>query len=113
MKKVRQVKFYKDYFERFYLEQNSRVRSKLIWTFRILEEVDSIPSRFFRSIVGVDGLYEIRVQVGSDIFRVFCFFDEERVIVIGNGFRKKTQKTPRREIKRAERIMHDYYEGQE
>lgn len=57
-----------------------------------------------------DGLYEIRVQFGSDIFRIFCFFDEGKLIVLANGFQKKTQKTPKSEIEKALKIKHEYYE---
>jgi len=59
---------------------------------------------------GTDGLFEIRVQSGSDIFRIFCFFDEGKLIVIANCFQKKTQKTPIKEIEKALKIKEAYYE---
>ena len=62
---------------------------------------------------GTDGLYEIRVQQGSDIFRIFCFFDEGQLVVLTNGFQKKTQKIPNQEIKKALKIMEEYYENKE
>ena len=55
-----------------------------------------------------DGLYEIRVKLASDIFRIFCFFDEEKLIVLANGFQKKTQRTPKQEIERALKIKKEY-----
>ena len=55
-----------------------------------------------------DGLYEVRVKLASDIFRIFCFFDEEKLIVLANGFQKKTQKTPKQEIERALKIKKEY-----
>lgn len=56
------------------------------------------------------GLYEIRVQVGNNIFRIFCFFDYGSIIVVGHGFQKKSQKIPKQEIERAEQINSKYYE---
>jgi len=57
---------------------------------------------------GTDGLYEIRVKNGSDIFRIFCFFDEGKLVVLANGFQKKTQKTPKQEIEKALKIKKEY-----
>ena len=54
------------------------------------------------------GLYEIRVQQGSDIFRIFCFFDQGKLIILANGFQKKTQKTPKNEIEFALKIKKEY-----
>ena len=60
---------------------------------------------------GTDGLYEIRIQLASDIFRIFCFFDEGKLVVLANGFQKKTQKTPKQEIVKALKIKEEYYES--
>lgn len=60
-------------------------------------------------IVGTDGLYEARIQLGSNIWRVFCFFDNDKLVILLNGFQKKTQKTPKNEIEKALRLMTDYY----
>lgn len=57
---------------------------------------------------GTDGLYEIRVQQGSNIFRIFCFFDESKLVVLANGFHKKKQKTPKSEIEKALKIKKEY-----
>jgi phage-related protein len=59
-------------------------------------------------LTGTDGLYEIRVKQGSDIFRIFCFFDEGKLIVLANGFQKKSQKTPKSEIEKALKIKKEY-----
>ncbi len=56
----------------------------------------------------MNGFYEIRVQLGSDIFRIFCFFDEGQLVVLANGFQKKTQKTPKQEIEIALKIKEEY-----
>ena len=67
-----------------------------------------VPETYLKHIENTDGLYEIRVQSGSDIFRIFCFFDEGKLIVLVNGFQKKTQKTPQNEIKLAIKIKLEY-----
>lgn len=102
--------FYKDYFRKFYLQQTSRVQNKIAWTLRLLEELDRIPEVYLKHLENTDGLYEIRVQSGSNIFRIFCFFDNNNIVVVGHGFQKKTQKTPLKEIERAEIIKKAYYE---
>jgi phage-related protein len=67
-----------------------------------------VPEKYFRHIAGVKGLYEIRVEVGTNIYRIFSFFDKGNVVILGNTFQKKTQKTPRNEIERAIKIMEEY-----
>ena len=107
-KKFRIAIFYKDYFEQFYVKQNNRVKEKILWTFRLIEDVEFVPSIYLKSITGTNGIYEIRIQTGSDIFRIFWFFDKENLVVIGNGFQKKTQKTPKNEIIKAIQIKLNY-----
>ena len=107
-KKFRTAVFYKDYFEQFFVKQNNRVKEKILWTIRLIEDVEVVPSIYLKSITGTNGLYEIRIQTGSDIFRIFCFFDKENLVVIGNGFQKKTQKTPKKEIEMALKIKAEY-----
>lgn len=106
--KIRTITFYKDYFSEFYKNQNLKVKEKILWTFRIIETQKQIPIDYFKHLEGTEGLYEIRIQQGSDIFRIFCFFDEGRLIVLANGFQKKSQKTPKSEIEKALRIKKEY-----
>lgn len=108
MDKKRTIVFYKDYFEEFFVKQRDKVKDKIIWTFQLIEEMDRVPETYLKHIENTDGLFEIRVQQGSDIFRIFCFFDEGRLVVIANGFQKKTQKTPKGEIERALKIKSEY-----
>jgi phage-related protein len=77
----------------------------------LIEEVQFIPETYLKHIEGTDGLYEIRIQLASDIFRIFCFFDEGKIVVFANGFQKKTQKTPKQEIIKALKIKGEYYES--
>ena len=110
MEKKRELFFFKNYFQEFYIKQSSKVQKKILWTLRIIEEIDRIPEIYLKHLTGTDGIYEIRIQSGSDIFRVFCFFDDDKLVVVGHGFQKKTQKTPEKELERAEKIKHEYYE---
>lgn len=109
--KLRTITIYKNYFSDFYKEQKQKVKDKILWTFRIIETQKQIPTEYFKHLEGTEGLYEIRVQQGSDIFRVFCFFDEGKLVVLANCFQKKTQKTPKSEIEKALKIKKEYEEG--
>lgn len=111
MEKKRRLYFYKAHFERFFNKQSKKVQDKILWTLKVIEELNKIPEQYLRHVKNTSGLYEIRVQVGNDIFRIFCFFDYDNIIVVGHGFQKKTQKTPGKEIQRAERIKQEYYEN--
>lgn len=106
--KNRTIVFYKDYFEEFFIKQRDKVKAKIIWTFDLIEEIEKIPETYLKHIESIEGLYEIRIQQSSDIFRIFCFFDKGKIVVLANGFQKKTQKTPRKEIEKALKIMEEY-----
>ena len=79
-----------------------------MWTLDLIEDLERVPDTYLKHVEETDGLYEIRVQLGSDIFRIFCFFDKGQLIVLANGFQKKTQKTPREEINLALKIKQEY-----
>lgn len=104
----RTVIFFKSYFADFFGQQRQKVKDKILWTIRLIETQPIIPSEYFKHLEGTEGLYEIRAQSGGDIFRIFCFFDEGRLVVLANGFQKKSQKTPRSEIDKALKIKKDY-----
>lgn len=107
-KKQRTIIFYKSYFDDFFTEQKQKVKDKIIWTFDLIEELERVPETYLKHIENTDGLFEIRIQQGSDIFRIFCFFDQGQLVVLANGFQKKTQKTPKREIEKALKIKEEY-----
>jgi len=106
--KVRTVFTYKTYFSDFYDRQRLKVRDKILWTFRIIEYVQHVPEGYLKHLKGTDGLYEIRIQQGSDIFRIFCFFDEGQLVLLANGYQKKTKRTPKSEIEKALKIKKQY-----
>lgn len=108
--KLREIIIYKNYFDEFFAEQPQKVRDKIIKVLDIIEQIDRIPSTYLKYIEGTSGLFEVRVQLGNNIFRIFCFFDGNRLVVLLTGFQKKTQKTPKEEIIRAEKLMVKYYE---
>ena len=111
--KVREVITYKEYFDDFFKKQPQKVRDKIIKVLDIIEQIGRIPTTYLKYIEGTNGLFEVRVQLGNNIFRIFCFFDGNKLVVLLSGFQKKTQKTPPEEIKRAERLMTDYYKEKE
>ena len=106
--RCRVIVFYKNYFQEFFDQQNRKVKSKIIWTLELIEQVQMVPESYLKFIENTSGLYEIRVQQGNDIFRIFCFFDEGNLVVIANGFQKKIQKTPRKAIEMALKIKAEY-----
>lgn len=107
--KYREIVTYKNYFEDFFKDQPRKIQDKIIKVLDILENVQRVPVTYLKYIEGTNGLFEIRIQFGSDIFRIFCCFDGNRLVVLFSGFQKKTQKTPHKEIDRALRIMNEYY----
>lgn len=111
--KYRTIIFFKDYFQFFFAEQNKKVKAKIVWTFDLIEDMQQVPETYLKHIENTNGLYEIRVQQGSNIFRIFCFFDKGKLVVIANGFQKKTQKTPKKEIELALKIKAEYENNRE
>ena len=106
--KIRVVTFYKDYFIEFFVKQREKVQDKITWTLELIEQLEKVPETYLKHIENTDGLYEVRVKQGSDIFRIFCFFDKGKLIILANGFQKKTQKTPIKEIDKALKIKEEY-----
>ena len=103
---TRKVVYYKRYYLDFFQGQTEAVKLKLNWTLGIIATMERVPYKFFKHID--NGIYEVRVEVGGNIFRVFSFFDEGQLVVLVNGFQKKTQKTPKNEIVIAKKIKKEY-----
>ena len=106
---TRQIIFHGDYFTDFYKELDIKVKQKVQYVLELIKQVDRVPEKFLSPMTGYDGLYEIRIEFQSNIYRVFCCFDEGKLIVLLNGFQKKTQKTPKSEIEKAITLMNEYY----
>ncbi len=99
---IRSLKVYGDDFWEFYNKQTEKIRDRILWTIRIIKDISFVPEKYLKHIS--DGIYEIRVSSGNNIFRIFCFFDEGQLVILLNGFQKKTQKTPVNEIKKAKTL---------
>lgn len=112
-KKYRRVKTYGNYFNLFFSNQRIKVKEKILWTLELIEDIEHVPEKYLKHLTGTDGLYEIRVQQGTDIFRIFCFFDSGDLVILMNGFQKKTRRTPRNLIKRALNIKKQYVDEKE
>lgn len=107
--KIREVIAYKDYFEDFLKDLPKKVQNKIFKIIEAIETLERIPSNYLKYIKGTEGLFEARIQLSNNIWRVFCFFDEGKLVVLLNGFTKKTQKTPKQEILKAEKLMKEYF----
>jgi len=108
---IRQTIVYGNHFWSFYNAQTKEVQGKIDWVIGLVRTLRIVPEKFFKHLEGTDGLYEIRIKVSSDIFRVFCCFDKGNFVILFNGFQKKSNKTPQQEIERAEKLKQQYYEN--
>lgn len=106
---VREVVFYGEHFRDFYQGLDKKTKLKVDWTINLLETVEYVPEKYFKHLSGTEGLYEIRVEIESNIYRIFSFFDAGKLIVAINGFQKKTNKTPKSEIEKALKIKNQYF----
>lgn len=100
----------KEYFKEFKRTVPQKVLKKIYQVFLYIMTLEIVPSTYLRNIEGEQGLYEIRVEEGGNIYRIFCCFDEGQLVILFNAFQKKTQKTPKTEIEKAKRIMKEYFE---
>ena len=113
MKKIRKIVAYKHHFKEFLLNQPEKIQNKIFKILEAIEILEQIPSNYLKSIKNSNGLYEARIQLGTNIWRIFCFFDHEKLVILLNGFQKKTQKTPQKEIKKAIALKKEYDENRE
>jgi len=107
---IRTIVAYKEYFKDFKRTVSQQVIDKFYEIFLYIMTMEVIPSIYFRSVEGVKGLFEIRVEEGGNIYRVFCCLDEGNLVILFNAFQKKSQKTPQSEIEKAKRIMKAYFQ---
>lgn len=110
MEQVRQIVYYKEYYLNFFNQQTEKVQEKFDYVLYLITVADRIPKKFFDHITETDGLYEIRIEYQGNIYRVFCCFDQGKVVVLFNGFQKKSQKTPQSEIEKALMIKDEYFQ---
>lgn len=106
---IREIFYYKNHFMDFFDKLNPEVQLKINWTLQLISTIERVPKKYFNYMTDSSGIFEIRVEVGSDIFRIFSFFDKGKLIILLNGFQKKTGKTPKNELKLAEKLKKQYY----
>jgi len=107
---IRNIFYYKNYYLDFFKTLDNKVKRKFNWTLKLIATLDRVPAKYFKHIENSTGLYEIRVEVGNNIFRVFSFFDKNQLVILINGFQKKSQKTPMKEIELAEKLKKQYFD---
>ena len=106
----RQIVFYKEHFLDFYKDLDNKVKEKIQYVFELIKQVERVPVKFLSPMSSCDGLFEIRVEYQSNIYRIFCCFDQGQLVILFNGFQKKTQKTPKTEIEKAMKLKQEYFE---
>jgi phage-related protein len=105
----RQIVTYGKYFNEFYSKLGKDLQDKIDWTFELIKAVNQIPKKYFKHLESTDGVYEIRVEFESNIYRILCFFDEGNLVLLINSFQKKSQKTPSSEIELAKKLKKQYF----
>ena len=109
MEKRRRIIYFQNYFIDFFNGQSERIKDKIDYVLFLVNVSERIPKRFFKYLKGTKGLYEIRIEYGGNIYRIFCCIDEGDIMVLFNGFQKKSEKTPLQEIKKAMKIKKAYF----
>ena len=105
---IRKLKAYKNYFGDFYDSQELKVQEKIEYVLDLVRFERQVPKKFFKSLENTDGIYEVRVITTFKSIRIFCFFDDGNIVILANCLVKKTQKTPKKDIKLAERLKKEY-----
>ena len=108
---ARKIIFYENHFLDFYAPLQIKVKMKIKYVLELIMQVEKVPVKFLSPMSGYEGLYEIRIEFESNIYRVFCCFDKGKLVVLFSGFQKKTQKTPKKEIEKAMRLKREYFES--
>ena len=107
---IRDIFYYQNYYLEFFEKLKPEVKKKFNWTLQLIATIDRVPEKYFKYMKGSTGIFEIRVEVGSDIYRVFSFFDKGQLIILLNGFQKKSQKTPTTELELAKKLKKQYFD---
>ncbi|TNE82463.1 MAG: type II toxin-antitoxin system RelE/ParE family toxin [Bacteroidetes bacterium] len=110
---ARTIIFFENHFIDFYQKQDKKVKEKIQYVLELVKQVERVPVKFLKHLTGTDGLYESRVEYQSNVYRIFCCFDQGQLVVLFNGFHKKTQKTPQSEIEKATTIKNRYFNSKQ
>ena len=106
---IRRIIFYENHFIDFYSAQNEKLKTKIQYVFELIRQVEMVPEKFLKNLSGHKGLYEIRISYQLENYRIFCCFDEGKLVVLFNVFCKKSQKMPQKELEKADRLMKEYF----
>ena len=110
---MRTIEFYRfangpNPIEEFLDSLTSKQSQKVLWVLRLVEDLEIVPIQYFKKLTGTKSLWEVRIQVGNDIFRLLGFFESGKLLILTHGFAKKTQKTPEQDIALATKRMEEY-----
>jgi phage-related protein/DNA-binding XRE family transcriptional regulator len=94
----------------FYQSQDEKVKEKIKYVLELIKQVEKVPEKFLKHLTGTNGLFEVRIEYQSNIYRIFCCFDKGKLVVLFNGFKKKSQKTPKNELEKALSLMNEYFQ---
>ena len=106
----REIIFYDNHFIEFFQKHDGKVKEKIKYVLELIKQVEKVPEKFLKHLSGTNGLYEIRIEYQSNIYRIFCCFDKGKLVVLFNGFQKKIQKTPQIELDKALILMNEYFQ---
>ena len=106
----REIIFYENHFIEFYQNQDEKVKEKIKYTLELKKQVDKVHEKFLKHLAGTNGHYQIRIKFQSNIYRIFCCFDKGKLVVLFNGFQKKSQFTPKNALEKALRLMNEYFQ---
>ena len=109
MNQVRALVFYRNHFHEFFDKQSEKAKEKIDYVLYLITHLEKVPDKFLKHLEDHIGLYEIRVEHSNNIFRIFCFFDKGKIVVLLNGYQKKKQKTALKEIEMANKLMKEYF----
>ena len=107
---IKEIIMWGDHFYSLYNKLDIKVKKKIDYVFWLIRYTDKVPIRFLKYLEATDGLYEIKVSTTFKEIRILCFFDELKLVVVINGFLKKSKKTPKQEIEMGERLKKEYFE---
>ena len=106
---VREIFYFENYYLDFFEKLKPEVKKKFNRTLQLIATIERVPEKYFKHITDSTGIYEVRVEFGSDIYRVLSFFDKGNLVILLNGFQKKTQKVLKKEIELAEKLKKKYF----
>jgi len=105
---IRNITAYKEKFGEFYHSQGDKIQRKIEYVLDLVRYEKKVPQKFFKALKKTDGIYEVRVITTFKSIRILCFLDGGNLVVLTNCFLKKTRKTPKKEIKLAEKLKREY-----